>query len=291
MCPHCTRRRRSNTQRKRDADHVRQEDLCASASAKSISFSMSTSQDSSKEELWEARVDASSGARFFVHRLTKAVRYSPPSHSAPEVSQSPCIRFAGSVDAFRKQLVIIASSPSIAPDAKVKQCGHVLSDAWALLSADAGADQAANPVLYVGILMDIYESTCISASAMLGEDTIIASCLSFLVKAQHGATLLLQTIGFSFHADTSLPHLLAAPPYNRICDQESSGGKRPCYSHCPDIDAYVPASCSAQSSFVASHHWNRNSQNYLQLAYAGMSDRCQHIVHPSTSAYHASIRR
>jgi hypothetical protein len=173
---------------------------------------MSISQDSSKEELWEARFDASSGARFFVHRHTKAVRYSPPSsHSPPEVLQSPRIRFAGSVDAFRKQLVIIASSQSIAPDAKVKQFGHVLSDAWALLCADASADHAADPVLYVGVLMDIYESTCISASAMLGEDIILASCLSFLVKSQHGATLLLQTICFSFHADNFPLYLITTP--------------------------------------------------------------------------------
>jgi len=150
------------------------------------------SQDSSKEELWLARVDASSGARFYVHRLTKAVRYSPPSHSVPEELQSPRVRFAGSVDAFRKQLIIIVSSPALAPDAKVKQARCVLADTWGLLCSDASGSNGADPLSYISILIDVYESASISASAMLGSDTIIApACLSFLVKAKHGAALAL----------------------------------------------------------------------------------------------------
>lgn len=68
------------------------------------------SQESSKEELWDLRVDASSGSRFFVHRLSKAVRYDPPVQSAPGVLKSHRVGIVGSVDVFRKQLVIIMSS-------------------------------------------------------------------------------------------------------------------------------------------------------------------------------------
>ncbi len=147
----------------------------------------SMSQESSKEGPWEARVDAFSGARFFVHRLTKAVRHSLPSHSAPEVSISPRIQFTGSVDAFRKQLIVIMSSPALSSDAKEKQCRCVLADTWHLLCAQASGDHGADPIFYVGILMDVYESACMSASAMLGSDTIMARCLSFLVESEQGA--------------------------------------------------------------------------------------------------------
>jgi hypothetical protein len=149
------------------------------------------SMASSKQELWEARVDASTGAQFFVHRHTKAVRLSPPSHSVPELSTCPRVHFTGSVDAFRKQLVVIMSSPALSPETKEKECRCALADTWHLLCAEAAGDRAADPVFYVGVLMDVYESACISASAMLGSDAILASSLSFLVKPDEGATLIL----------------------------------------------------------------------------------------------------
>ena len=147
------------------------------------------SEESVKAELWEARVDAVTGTRFFVHRLTKAVRQSSPSQLVPEVLASPRIRFAGAVDAFRKELILIMSSPALSSEAKEKQCRCVLTDTWHLLCSEASGDHAADPIFYVSTLMDVYDAASIAASAMLDSGTILASCLSFLVDSKQGARL------------------------------------------------------------------------------------------------------
>jgi hypothetical protein len=156
------------------------------------------SQESSKEELWEARVDASSGTHFFVHRLTKAVRFNPPTLSVSDVSKSQRVGIIGSIDVFRKQLVVIMSSASLDHDAKVKQCRYVLADTWNLLCADANADIGADPIFYVGTFLEVYESACISASVMLGADNFLTPCLSFLVKAKNGARPFFESTVISF---------------------------------------------------------------------------------------------
>ena len=172
------------------------------------------SQESSKEEPWEARVDASSGSQYFVNRLTKAVRYSSPANSVPlqkSVSESHHVGMAGSVDVFRKQLVLILSSTLIDEDDKVKQCRYVLADTWDLLCADACGDHAADPIFYVGTLLDVYDSACISASVMLGSDNLLTPCLSFLLKAENGKNKRDNSASFSpfsrshFYANKSRP--------------------------------------------------------------------------------------
>jgi hypothetical protein len=152
------------------------------------------SQELIKEELWEERVNASSGSHFFINRLTKAVRYNPPDQFVPVVSKFHRVDIVGFIDVFKKQLVIIMSSASLDQDAKVKQCCHILADTWNLLCTEANREHAACPVFFIGTLLDVYDYMCVSASVMLGSDTCLAPCLSFLVKAKNGATLFLQTL-------------------------------------------------------------------------------------------------
>jgi hypothetical protein len=185
--------------------------------ARASVFVPSMSEESIKAELWEARVDAVTGTRFFVNRLTKAVRHSSPSQLVPEVLASPRIRFAGAVDAFRKELILIMSSPALSSEAKEKQCRCVLTDTWRLLCSEASGDRTADPIFYVSTLMDVYDAASVAASAMLDSGTITASCLSFLVDSKQGALLFLCTFHRkqSHHLPTPLLSLTHQIPCSR----------------------------------------------------------------------------